>query len=126
MNATIDTNVLLRFLLKDVPKQAEVARKKFQEAKQTKTQLSVSQIVIFEVVFALTRVYKFDKSDIVEAIKSLLGAEFLKIQDREVFGPALSLFTKRNISLADCFIVAFSKFNKAPLFTFDKDLAKLE
>lgn len=125
MNATIDTNILLRFLLKDVPKQAEAARQKFQEAKQTKTQLFVPQIVIFEVVFALTRVYKFDKNEVVEAIKSLLAAEFLNIQDKEIFGSTLSLFVKRNISLADCFIVAFSNLHKAPLFTFDKGLAKL-
>lgn len=125
MNATVDTNVLLRFLLKDVLKQSEAARQKFQEAKQTKTQLFVPQIVIFEVVFALTRIYKFNKGGVVEAIKSLLAAEFLNIQDKEIFGSALSLFAKRNISLADCFIVAFSKIHKASLFTFDKDLAKL-
>lgn len=121
----VDTNVLLRFLLKDVPHQVKEARETLKLAKEGEIELIVPQIVIFEIVFNLTKLYKFDKTKVIEGIKVILNTQYLKIDDRRIFKTALQFFQKSNLSFVDCFLMAYSAEVKGKVFTFDKDLNKL-
>lgn len=121
----LDTNVFLRFFLKDVLLQTIETRKLLQQAKIGKIRIIVPQIVIFEIVFALEKLYKFPKTEIIDKISVLLGANYLKIQDKEIFEEAVLLFRGHNLSLPDCFIHSYAKQNNAAVFSFDKDLNKL-
>ncbi len=121
----IDTNVLLRFLLKDVPHQAEEAKKIFKQAEKGEVKLLIPQIVIFEIVFQLIKLYKFEKDKVIEAIKIILNTDYFEVQDNEVFQESLKKFKLANISFADCFISSYSEKQKGEVFTFDKKLVKL-
>lgn len=121
----IDTNVLLRFLLKNVPHQAEEARKVFKQAEKGEIKLIIPQIVIFEIIFQLIKLYKFEKNKVIEAIKIILNTDYFEIQDNEVFQEALKKFKLANISFANCFIASYSEKQKGEVFTFDKKLIKL-
>ncbi|MBI2326853.1 PIN domain-containing protein [Candidatus Curtissbacteria bacterium] len=122
----IDANAFLRLLLDDIPSQADQIQKILLEAKKNKKELLVPQIIIFEIVFALEKYYHFPKQKIVDNIKSILAMRYFKIQDREIFKRAIDLFDKKNVSLTDCFLVYFVQHNDANLFSFDKDLKKLQ
>lgn len=122
---TADTNVLLRFLLKDNLKQYEIARQLLAKVTEGQTELIIPQIVVFESVFAFEKYYRLPKVKIIKALNTILGARNVTIQDRGAFKKALELFRVHNISFVDCFLAAYSEENDAKLFTFDKDLQKL-
>lgn len=121
----LDTNVILRFLLKDIPNQYEITKNIFLEAQKGKLNLIIPQIVIFEIVFILEKQLKIDKNILVEKIQTLLSADFLNIQDRVIFNSAIKLYEQFSISLPDSFLIAKSQITGIPIFSFDKDLVKL-
>ncbi|TSC88283.1 MAG: twitching motility protein PilT [Microgenomates group bacterium Gr01-1014_7] len=119
----LDTNTLLRFLLDDVLSQTKEIRKKIELAKLGKIKLVVPQIVVFEIVYALTKEYGFKIEEVIGVLRRLLINKDLQIQDEDIFEQTLRIFSKK-LSLADCFIYFFAKKNNAELFTFDKNLQK--
>lgn len=120
----LDTNVFLRFLLDDIPDQAKEATKIFNKAKSKKLNILIPQIVIFEILFALEKYYKFPKKEVIEKVESILIAEYLNIQDRAVFPETLELFKASNVDFVDCFLLCKAKQSNSKLFTFDKELNK--
>lgn len=120
----LDTNTFLRFLLNDIPQQADAVEKLFKQAQRGKVILFVPQIALFEIVFALDKYYHFSKTDIGDKIKAIITRQYLAIQDRELFNKAIECFLQQKISLADCFLIAFAEQKDAEVFTFDKDLQK--
>ena len=121
----LDTNVILRFLLDDIPNQTKIATEIFVKAKSKRLKVFVPQIVIFEILFALDKYYNFPKDKVIEKVGTLLATPYLNIQDRVVFQDALALFKKKNIDFVDCFLSCKARVDGYTLFTFDRDLHKL-
>ena len=121
-----DTNVFLRFLLNDIPSQVKKFEKLLRQAKKSEIILIVPQIIIFELNFILDKYYHLPKYEIINKLQSILRTPYFKIQDIEIFRNAIKLYSKSNLSLADCFIYYSSKGWEAELFTFDKDLQKFD
>lgn len=121
----IDTNALLRFLLKDVPTQTVKVRNVLKKAKEGRTVLLIPQIVIFEVVFALTKYYRFDKEKVIEGIESILGATYFTVEDHELFSQTIELYKIHSLSFVDCFLASYAEQKGIAILTFDKDLKKL-
>lgn len=120
----LDTNVIVRFLLQDVPSQYREAEKIFKKAKEGKIKLQVPQIVIFEIQHTLEKFYNLGRSDVADNLKVVVSAEYLEIQDKEIFTEALQLFLDTKLSLTDCFLRCKANLIGAELFTFDKGLSK--
>lgn len=118
----LDTNIFLRFLLNDIPSQANQAEKIFQAAKFKKNKLLVPQIVIFEIIFALEKYYGFPKKEVLNKIKVILAMEFLSIADKDVFTDAVGLYVQNNLSFPDSFLISFTKQQMADIFSFDKEM----
>lgn len=121
-----DTNAFLRFILDDIPEQANKFEKILKQAQKSEIKLIVPQIIIFELNFTLSKYYLFPKQTVIEKLQSIIKTPYFKIQDIEIFREAIKLYAKSNLSLADCFIYHCSQSWKADLFTFDKNLAKLK
>lgn len=118
----VDTNVFLRFILKDNVQQYKTVRGLFKKAKDQEVKLLVPQIVIFEINFILGKVYHIGKEEIIQQLESLLSTYYFHIQNDEIFKDALRLFKISNNSLVDCFLILKAKLEKAELFTFDQKL----
>ena len=121
----LDTNAFLRFLLNDVPSQADEVVKLFTKARSKETEVFIPQIVLFEIEFALDKYYKLTKDQVIKKLESLLVTPYLKVQDKGVFQDALQLFSTQNLDFVDCFIECMAQNRSASLFTFDKNLQKL-
>lgn len=121
----IDANAFLRLLLNDIPEQVKEIEKLIARAKKSNIALFVPQIVIFELNFILEKYYHLPKKDIIDKLRSIVQAYYLQVQDRAIFTRALKLYTEQNISLADCFTLAYTQEKEGELFTFDKTLKKL-
>ncbi len=120
----LDTNILLRFLVGDVPSQYKISKKLFEDASQGKVALYIAQIVIFEVDFGLVKFFKFNKKEVVEMLESLVGISYIKFDNRDIFQKAIKLYKELNLDLVDCFLLTYANEKSLRLFTFDKILQK--
>lgn len=117
-----DTNIFLRFILKDVPSQAKVAKKLFQDARLQKVNVFVPQIIIFEIQFILSKYYSFSRNSIAEKIEKIVLAPFYFVQDRQSLLTAVDIYREKNISFVDAFLKALCEDKKFKLLSFDKRL----
>jgi len=118
----VETNVLVRLLARDDPKQ--VARgEEFIAAGAW-----VSHIVLVECMWILESVYERTPKQIATAVEMLLSHESLALQDLDVVERALGSFRARpKVGFSDCLIVEVArKAGHTPLATFDRNLAKIE
>lgn len=70
MKITADTNVLLRAVMQDDPRQGSAAAKLLAEAES----IAVSLPTLCEFVWVLLRVYKLQPADVAEALQALMAA----------------------------------------------------
>ena len=117
---TLDANVILRWLLDDVPAQTVAVDHLFAEA----TNLVVPNVALIEVVFVLERVMKIPRPAVVEGVRALMGRANMKI-DRALWTEALIHYDRLpKLSIADIFLALQAEARGvAPLLTFDKKLA---
>jgi len=71
VKVTVDTNVLIRGLVRDDPKQTAIAHKVLKNA----TLIAVSLPCLCEFFWVLRKVYKFEPTVIAKAVRALLEAE---------------------------------------------------
>jgi len=120
----IDTNVLVRYLIKDDPKQTNKAVALFRSLSPTNKGF-ISLVVIIESIWVLESVYKMDKTLIKEAILKLLKSPRLVIQSTQEIESALSR-KEDSDDLADVIIAEIgTRSGCGYTVTFDKKAAKL-
>lgn len=121
----LDTNVILRFLLKDNPDLFQKAKNYFQKAKQDKLILVVVPQVIFEVNYVLAGVYSFSKTKRVKVVKQIVSAAALRVERREMLLEALDKYKECNIDLVDIYLWCLARQEKGQVVSFDEDFEKL-
>lgn len=121
----IDTNFFLRFFLKDIKKQYLEAKTTFSAAARYEDDLITALIVVFEVFWVLSSFYKFNREEIEIVIKGILGMTFIRLDERDILNDALVLYRNTNLSLGDCYNLAYSRKMRVKDFkTFDVKLGK--
>ena len=120
-NGSLDTNVLLRLLLNDIPEQHESVRKLLASASGS---FSVADTAIIELVFALQRYYGFTRQQVAEAVAGLTRLGVIDC-NRTLFEGVLPIFVEHAaLSFEDCYLSTYASLNDIePLWTFDKKLA---
>lgn len=121
----LDTNSLIRYLLDDVPDQANQVGLLLNKAKKNEIGIFIPQIVVFEIEFALSKYYKFSKAEVVDKLGTIIVTPYLRIQDGEKFQQAILIYGERNIDFVDCFLLCSARLSNYELFTFDKELKSL-
>ena len=117
----VDTNVLVRILARDDPRQVHVADN-FVAAGAW-----VSVLALAETMWVLTAVYERDAAEIGASLDQLLNHKDLILQDREVVAAALEIFRSRPaLGFTDCLLLEVArKAGHLPLGTFDRYLSKI-
>jgi predicted nucleic-acid-binding protein len=118
----VDTNVLVRILARDDPKQVRVADE-FAAGGAW-----VSLLALAETMWVLTTVYDRDAAAIGASVEQLLNHKDLILQDREVVAAALEIFRSRPaLGFTDCLLLEVArKAGHLPLGTFDRNLSKID
>ena len=111
----IDANVILRYLLNDIPEQADKAESVIKQGSFTLPE------IIAEVVYVLIKLYKVPRNE----IKSIVAPIFneVEIQNKEIIVNALSVFSETAFDFVDCIIISRKKLLNENVFTFDKKLS---
>lgn len=118
----VDTNVLVRLLARDDPKQAQAADQFVAKGAW------VSHLVLAETLWVLDAVYERSAPQLMAALDLLLAHENLTLQDADTVRAALNHFrAKPALGFSDCLVLEIArKAGHLPLGTFDRGLAKLE
>jgi predicted nucleic-acid-binding protein len=118
----VDTNLLVRLLVRDVAEQVALAETFVAGGAWA------SHLVLAETVWVLDAVHERTPSQIAAAVELLLSHEHIALQDPEVVVQALMQYRARpSVGFSDCLILEIArKAGHLPLGTFDRALAKLD
>lgn len=120
----LDTNVLVRYVTQDDPKQSPRASR-FVESLSTESPGYVGLVSIVELVWVLTGCYSASKTDLCAVLETLLRAKELVVADAEIVWKALRLFKQGKADLADCLVVlCAAEAGCDHTVTFDRDAAR--
>lgn len=120
-----DTNIILRFLLKDDEKLFKKANYYFQQAKNKKITIEIIPEVIFELDYVLRGVYRLKKNEVASIILKILKTPFILIKNRELLIESLEKYQKISIDLFDIYLFYLGKKEKKEILSFDEDFKKL-
>lgn len=117
--ASVDTNVVLRWILDDLPEQTARVEALFESTDR----LVVDDATMIETVYVLERVVGLDREVIAEAIGSIIAEARLEL-DREHWSTVVALYTAHSkLSVTDIHLAVRAQKRGQPLLTFDKKLA---
>ena len=124
MNA-LDTNVLIRFLVKDDIRQSQIVYKLFKQAESDKDGFWVSLLVVLETIWVLESVYSIPRLEIVNSLNELLLMPVLKFESQTVIQKFIHSARKNTIDLSDILIASAAAASGCDsVFTFDKKASK--
>lgn len=118
----LDTNVLVRLLVRDDAKQVAAAEACIRGGAW------VSHVVLAEAIWVLTSVYSLSPEQVAAGVEMCLQHRDLAVQDADAVAAALTLYDgQRSVSFADCLILEIARRSgHLPLCTFDRRLSKLD
>lgn len=113
----IDTNVLVRFFTKDIPRQALYAKRLL----DSKKALRVIDVIFPELEYVLGRVYHVDRPSVIASYKFLMSHPTIHVS--ALAKKALSLYETSTLEMTDCFI--FVSCGIRTLASFDRKLLRM-
>ena len=119
--AWLDTNIILRFLLKDDPQLFQAVEPLFLQAEQGDLEIYIHPIIIAEIIWTLESYYEYSKEKIAEVMIQLVEAKGVVVPDKEVIVGALQDYKEKNVDFIDSYLVQYAN-KKGPLtvYTLDK------
>lgn len=120
-----DTNILVRAVLEDHPKESLLAQQFLKKAVSDK-KLFISSYALLEMVWVL-KVKGITRKEIYESALDLIDSPGIVIGQREVVVAALEKYVKGRADFGDYLILAEGEFHRAyKLVSFDKTFCKEE
>lgn len=117
----VDTNVFLRFFIRDVESFYHKAMSLFEKAESAQAKLETSDMVIAEIVWVLESYYDFSKPEIREVVDTILETKNLKVANRSRVKEAVDLYSSGKMDFIDAYNIAYMKakdFKKVATFDF--------
>lgn len=121
MKGSLDTNILLRLTLNDVPEQTKAV----ESLLNGKSNFEIADAALFEMIFVLEKVYGLPRDRVVKSVYSIIRNPIFNC-NRRLFELTLPLYEAAlKLSIVDCALTKYAELNNnTPLFTFDVALAK--
>jgi predicted nucleic-acid-binding protein len=113
----VDTNILVRLLVKDDKAQYESASAIFRSQ-----EVFIPRTVVLEAEWVLRYVYDFDSLEILAAFKSLFGLSNIHTEDFHIMAEAVSM-AENGLDFADALHLASSR-GADRFMSFDKSFVK--
>ena len=116
---SLDTNVVIRYLLNDIPTRTEEAKKVI-----ARSACYITDVVAVEIIFVLEEVIGLERRDITTLVKAFLGLPNM-VYNHYFLDQAIDLYkTKQTLSIVDCYAATEAKVYGNHLLSFDKELIK--
>ena len=126
--AIVDTNILLRLLVKDDDAQRKACERLLAKAKEKEILLYVLPVSILEIVWVLEKYYKLERAAIRELVEAILNTPELKCEMDAMLKKAIEVYEEKNIKFADAVIGRWGiEKGISEVFTYDeKDFRRIE
>lgn len=122
----LDTNVLVRYVVRDDEAQAKAAAAFIAEHCTPQSPGWVNRIVLCELVWVLQRAYKFSRSDIAGLLDRLLRTRQLRVEDLPQAWQALAAYRSGKGDFADALLALTNREQGCEMTaTFDRGAASL-
>ncbi len=122
----LDTNVLVRYLVKDDSEQLAAARQLIAQCIAEGRTLFVPVTVALELEWVLRANYGLAKAESIDTLSRLFSAVELSFESEAALEVALQLYRTGSADFADCLHIALAaRAGELPLWTFDKRAARV-
>lgn len=121
----LDTNIFLRFFLRDNENQYQNVCRLFTEIERGAFRPYTSSIVFLELNYVVRSIYKLPIDEVLgcmDAVKNMRGMTIIEKTDSD---NAINLYKKYRIKLGDCFIASQLP-KEAILLSYDADFRKIK
>ena len=117
----LDTNVIVRFLVRANEQQAETIYRIFKQAESNKEELFVPLLVVLETLWVLDSVYKIPRQEILDSINDLVLMPILEFEAQSVILKFVSSAQENKMDLSDLLIALSAKSSGCEyVLTFDR------
>ncbi|MBI2596641.1 PIN domain-containing protein [Candidatus Daviesbacteria bacterium] len=121
----MDTNIILRFILKDHPIYSPKAETIIEKIDKGIVKVYISWPTILEVVFILQNSIKLPKKEITEKLLPIFHLENVNLEHGKLLDNIFGYYVDKNISLTDAYHVALMEKKKVKqIYSFDQDFDK--
>ncbi len=121
----LDTNVLVRYIMQDDVRQAELASTLVESLTESSPGF-VTQTSVVELVWVLSTSFKLDRKQIAQALDALLAAQQIIVDRADQVVRALRTYRSTTADFADCLIErTATSAGCRQTMTFDKKAAKV-
>ena len=100
----VDTNVLVRYFVRDDPDQAAKADTWIEQIRETGEKIFINPVVLCELVWVLGSGYKNPRHAIADIVERVLNTIHFEVQERHLVAMALKDFRSSRADFADCLI----------------------
>ena len=122
----LDTNVIVRYLVKDNAEQAEAARQLLESLTPTQPGFICREVII-EVAWVLERSYRFARTQISDVLMELTAADNLVVENADDVAVAAHRYRQGGVGFSDLMILqTTNRMGHSPLYTFDRKLGRLQ
>ena len=105
----VDTNVFLRFFVRDFEPFYQKAKELFEKAEKGIAKLETSDMVIAEIVWVLESYYDFSKTEIAEIIDTILETKNITVANHSRIREAINLYVSGTMDFIDAYNIAYIK-----------------
>ncbi|MBI2020526.1 PIN domain-containing protein [Candidatus Daviesbacteria bacterium] len=121
----LDTNIILRFVLKDHPIYSPKAEEIIGKIDSGKVKVYISWPTILKVVFVLQNSVKLPKKEIAKNLLSIFHLENVLLEQKILLDIVFEYYMDKNISLTDAYNAALmQKKGVRQIYSFDEDFDK--
>lgn len=122
----VDTNVIIRFLVRDDEKQANAARRRLKQAERNRERLFIPLLVVLETIWVLESAYDKSRSEVLDSIRDMRQMPVFEFEEDAAIERLLHDGPKYKADLADILIAHSAVATGCDAgITFDKGAAKL-
>jgi len=100
----LDSNVLLRYLIADDPRQSAIAEGIIEKCRQSEEPLFIPVLVLCETIWVLDRIYQQSRAQITETVEVLLAMDLLRFEHDRIVRRAFDRFRESRGDFPDYLI----------------------
>jgi len=119
----IDTNIIVRFLVKD-GNDFQKSFRIFKDIEDCSIKVIIKSYILMEIYFVLVKFYKLDRLEVINDLKAILSLKCVINDDKTILLETLSILEQKNIDFADALLCAENRLNFIKIISFDKDISK--
>ena len=124
--SSIDTNVMVRYLVGDDAEQAEAARALLDGLTSDDPGFICREVVI-EIAWVLERSYGFARARVAEALMDLTASDSILVENPDDVAAAAHLYRQGGVGFSDLMVLSVAeRAGATPLYTFDRRLARMD